>query len=128
MAEMFLMGGWNSEEKKDKGVWKLTLSCIKEPKYHWTRLSDLEVPIHRCFTFAVDRKENKNFDVFVIGGFGESFKKLKEVSGTGKTVVTHDLMKMPATERKQFLESSSLAGFGAVYDYIGERLILIGGE
>ena len=35
---------------------------------------------------------------------------------------------MPASERKQFLESSSLAGFGAVYDYIGERLILIGGE
>ena len=64
----------------------------------------------------------------MIGGFGESFKKLKEVSGTGKTVVTHDLMKMPASERKQFLESSSLAGFGAVYDYIGERLILIGGE
>jgi hypothetical protein len=124
---MFLIGG-HGDQRKKKDVWKLNLSCFKEPNYYWTRLSDLEVPTHRCFTFAVDSKENKNCDVFVIGGFGESFKKLKEVSGTGKTVVTHDLMKMPASERKQFLESSSLAGFGAVYDYIGERLILIGGE
>ena len=57
-AEMFLIGG-HGDKKKKKDVWKLNLSCFKEPNYHWTRLSDLEVPTHRCFTFAVDSKENK---------------------------------------------------------------------
>ena len=55
---MFLIGG-HGDQKKKKDVWKLNLSCFKEPNYHWTRLSDLEVPTHRCFTFAVDSKENK---------------------------------------------------------------------
>ena len=128
-ADMYLVGGMDGDNVKRKDVWKLTLSLNGlEHKASWTRLPDIKTPMHRCFPFVLTNKDNnKNCKVFVIGGFGESFRKLKEVGGSGETLVTHDMLRMPASERYQFLESDSLAGFGAVYDDVGERLILVGG-
>ena len=120
-AEMYLIGGMDSEQKKRKDVWKLLLACAKDPEVSWSELPDMKVAVHQGFSFGLKSK------VFLIGGFGQTFRKLKEVSGSGEIVITHDLRNLPVSERNQFLESDSLAGFGAVYDEVGERLILIGG-
>ena len=130
-ADMYIIGGMDRDNAKRKDVWKLSLSISKglELAVSWTRLPDMKRPTHRCFSFALTNQDNgaNGHKVFVIGGFGESFRKLKEVGGSGETLVTHDMLSMPASERHQFMESGSLAGFGAVYDDVGERLILIGG-
>jgi endonuclease/exonuclease/phosphatase family metal-dependent hydrolase len=119
-AKLFVLGGHDGQKKK-KDVWQIDI--VRRPcgsfSHKWIQWKDLKKETHRCFSFALKDK------TYLVGGFGRSLRKIEEMSGS--TVVTHDNLRLPASEKEQFMESESLAGFGAVYDEIGERLILIGG-
>ena len=121
-ADMYLLGGWSKKEGNRNDVWKLKLSrktcCFN---FEWTQLPNLKKPTHRYFSFALDGK------VFLVGGFGHSLMKLQAIDGLEKNIVTHDLMRLPPNERRAFKDSKSLSGFGAVYDEIEQRLIVVGG-
>ena len=65
--------------------------------------------------------------IFVIGGFGHSLMNLQVINRSEETIVTHDLMKLPPSEKRAFKDSKSLSGFDAVFDDIEQRLILVGG-
>ena len=122
IAEMYVFGGYCGEGYKMKDVWKATFTARgKDIDVLWERLPDMKRKTHRCFSFSLDDS------VFLVGGFGRSVMKLQEVIGSDQTIVTHDLLNLPASEKKAFRESKSLAGFGAVYDDIEQRLIVVGG-
>jgi hypothetical protein len=118
---MHIIGGHNGK-KKLRDVWKVEL-CISAKSssnsyIRCDRETDIRYPTHRGFAFQFSDNAFEDPRKFLIGGFGS--RTLAQVQ------VVDDKTTIYADPGEQEL-STSVAGFDAVVDIIGQQVILIGG-
>lgn len=122
-GEMTVIGGTGQDNKKRDDVWKL---LVQQPQpgmltFEWTQGAKASKKTQRCFLFA----HNNSF--YLLGGFGRNLRNLEKLSNGRQSMVVTRTSNLPPSEKQSFAETKSLAGFGAVYDSIEERVIMIGG-